>query len=106
ARMTVTVKVCATIDAPTATVWAAVEDIASHTEWMKDAVRITFRSEQHEGVGAEFECLTRVGPLVTTDKFVVTQWQPGELMGIEHRGAVTGDAEFRLEPTGDERTHF
>ena len=98
--MSVTVTVCTTIDAPPASVWAAVENIESHTEWMKDAVRITFKSEQHSGVGAEFECLTRVGPLFTTDKFVVTQWRPGELMGIEHRGAVTGDAEFRLEPDG------
>ena len=100
-RMSVTVTVCTTIDAPPVVVWAAVENIESHTAWMKDAVRITFKSEQHSGVGAEFECLTRVGPLFTTDKFVVTQWRPGELMGIEHRGAVTGDAEFRLEPDGD-----
>jgi hypothetical protein len=41
-------------------------------------------------------CLTRVGPLFTTDRFVVTQWRPGELMGIEHRGAVTGDADSAL----------
>ena len=43
---------------------------------MHDAVRITFQSEQHGGVGAEFECLTRVGPLFTTDRFVVTRWDP------------------------------
>ena len=87
-------------------VWRAVEHIESHTEWMQDAVRITFKSEQHSGVGAEFECLTRVGPLFTTDRFVVTRWRPGELMGIEHRGAVTGDAEFRLGRSGAERTEF
>jgi uncharacterized protein YndB with AHSA1/START domain len=104
--MTITVTVCTTIDASPATVWAAVEDIESHTDWMKDAVRITFKSEPHRGVGAEFECLTRVGPLFTTDKFVVTRWRPGEVMGIEHRGAVTGNAEFRLEPHGDARTSF
>lgn len=104
--MSVTVTVCTTIGAPPATVWAAVENIESHTDWMKDAVRITFKSAQHSGIGAEFECLTRVGPLFTTDKFVVTQWRPGEMMGIEHRGAVTGDAEFRLEPDGHERTRF
>ena len=90
--MSVTVTICTTIDASPTAVWSAVENIESHTDWMKDAVRIT--------------CLTRVGPLFTTDRFVVTQWRPGELMGIEHRGAVTGDAEFRLESAGDQRTRF
>jgi uncharacterized protein YndB with AHSA1/START domain len=104
--MSVTITVCTTIDAPPATVWAAVEHIESHVEWMKDAVRITFKSSQHGGVGAEFECLTRVGPLSTTDNFVVTRWEPEALMGIEHRGAVTGDAEFRLHGDGNHRTRF
>ena len=47
-----------------------------------------------------------IGPLFTTDRFVVTQWRPGELMGIEHHGAVKGDAEFRLAPEGADRTRF
>ena len=38
-----------------------------HPDWMLDADTITFRSEQHAGVGAEFDCLTRVGPLHTRD---------------------------------------
>ena len=104
--MSITVKVCTTIDAPPDAVWSAVENIESHTTWMKDAVRITFKSEQHSGIGAEFECLTRIGPLFTTDRFVVTEWHPGELMGIEHHGAVKGDAEFRLAPEGTDRTRF
>jgi uncharacterized protein YndB with AHSA1/START domain len=104
--VSITVKVCTTIDAPPEAVWSAVENIESHTEWMKDAVRITFKSAQHSGIGAEFECLTRIGPLFTTDRFVVTEWRPGELMGIEHHGAVKGDAEFRLEPEGTDGTHF
>ena len=58
-RVSITVKVCTTIDAPPDAVWSAVENIESHTTWMKDAVRITFKSEQHSGIGAEFECLTR-----------------------------------------------
>lgn len=102
----ITITVCDTIHAPREAVWQAVERIETHAEWMKDAVRITFTSPQHSGVGASFECLTRVGPLFTTDRFVVTQWRPGELMGIEHRGAVTGDAEFRLDSTPGDATRF
>ena len=96
--MSVTIHICTTIAATPDTVWRAVEHIETHTEWMLDADRITFRSAQHEGVGAEFDCLTRVGPLHTTDRFVVTRWEPGAAMGIEHRGAVTGVGEFRLRP--------
>jgi uncharacterized protein YndB with AHSA1/START domain len=102
----ITIRVCTTIAAPREQVWAAVELIESHIEWMQDAESITFRSAQHEGVGAAFDCLTRVGPLHTTDRFVITVWQPGEAMGISHRGAVTGEGEFRLYPWGDGATQF
>ncbi|MFI5052865.1 MAG: SRPBCC family protein [Acidimicrobiia bacterium] len=105
--MSVTIRVCTTIAAPPATVWAAVEKVETHGEWMLDAEAITFRSDQHSGIGAEFDCVTRVGPLHTRDHFVVTQWEPGSCMGIEHRGAVTGVGEFRLSPeAGGSSTQF
>ena len=102
----ITIRICTMIDAPPADVWAEVERIETHTEWMKDAESITFLSARHEGVGAEFDCLTRVGPLRTTDRFVVTEWRPGEAMGIAHRGAVTGDGEFRLRVRDERGTQF
>lgn len=104
--MSIAITVCTDIAVPPAAVWAAVEHIESHVDWMKDAVSVTFRGSARGGVGAEFDCLTRVGPLQTRDHFVVTQWRPGECMGIEHRGAVTGSGEFRLQPIGDAGTHF
>jgi Polyketide cyclase / dehydrase and lipid transport len=102
----ITITVCDTIAAPIDAVWRAVERIETHTEWMKDAVRITFTGTQHRGVGASYDCLTRVGPLFTTDHFVVTVWRRCEVIGIEHRGAVTGDAEFRLQPAPTDATRF
>lgn len=102
----ITIRVCTTITAPPDAVWAAVERIERHVDWMQDAESITFRSAEHAGVGAEFDCLTRVGPLHTTDHFVVTVWEPGAAMGIAHRGAVTGEGEFRILPWGDGATQF
>ena len=102
----ITIRICTTIVASPAEVWAAVERIESHTDWMQDAVSITFRSAQLDGVGAEFDCLTRVGPLHTTDHFVVTEWRPGEAMGISHRGSVTGEGAFHLYPWGERATQF
>ena len=105
--MSVTIHICTTIAASPDDVWRAVERIDTHSEWMADAGSITFRSAQHAGVGAEFDCVTRVGPLHTTDRFVVTRWDPGVAMGIEHRGAVTGVGEFRLRPlAGGVSTEF
>ena len=87
------------IPAPPDQVWAAIEDLTTHTEWMADAESITFVTDQRAGVGTEFDCLTVVGPLRTTDRMKVTEWAPGAAMGIEHRGAVTGSGRFTLEPS-------
>jgi hypothetical protein len=112
--VTVEIRLCETIGVAPDAVWAAMEDLASHTEWMADAVAITFRTEQRAGVGTEFECLTKVGPFTTTDVMTVTEWEPGNVMGIEHRGVVTGSGRFRLRslPAGmtelcwDERLRY
>lgn len=100
------IEVATNIDAPPETVWAVLEPVESHVEWMADAVRITFRTEQHRGVGTEFECLTRVGPLSTTDVMTVTEWEPGAVMGIEHRGVVVGRGRFTIRPLAVQRTRF
>jgi len=94
--MTVHVESTVTVGAPPPAVWAALEPIESHVEWMADAVAIRFRSEEHAGVGAELECETRVGPLRTLDVMQVVEWEPGRAMGIEHRGLVTGRGRFTL----------
>ncbi len=101
------------IQAPPDIVWRYVRNIASHTEWMRDAVAIRFTSPTTEGVGTTFDCDTRVGPFRLTDRMEVTEWLEGESMGIRHAGIVTGDGNFRLQATADgtrfiwtERLHF
>ena len=84
------------IDAPPRAVWASIKDIASHVEWMEDAVAIRFTSARRSGVGASFDCDTQVGPLRVTDKMEVTEWRPGRAMGIRHVGVVTGEGRFSL----------
>lgn len=94
------VEVSTVLAAPPETVWSVIEPIETHTEWMADAVRITFTSERRRGVGTAFDCLTRVGPFRTVDRMVVTEWEPGRAMGIEHRGLFRGAGRFTLEPAG------
>jgi hypothetical protein len=99
--MTVTTRCCETIAAPAPAVWAAIERIETHVEWMADAVRIVPIGAAREGVGAAFSCETRVGPLRTHDRLVVTEWVPGRLLAVAHTGAVRGEGRFTLRAVID-----
>jgi len=88
--------VAITIAATPADVWQVIEPIEHHVDWMTDAESITFTTSARRGVGTRFDCLTKVGPLRTTDRMKVTEWVPGEAMGIEHAGVVTGTGRFTL----------
>ena len=100
------IRVSVVIDATPAQVWADVEHVASHVEWMADAEAIRFLSEQTQGVGTTFECDTKVGPLRLTDVMEITEWEPGARMGVRHVGLVTGTGVFTLAPVGDSATAF
>jgi len=100
------IRVSTVIDATPAEVWAQVEDVGSHVQWMADAVAIRFTSTDHAGVGTTFDCDTKVGPLRLTDKMEITAWRPGEAMGVRHVGLVTGSGVFTIEPAAEDRTTF
>jgi len=95
------IRIAETIGAPPEVVWAAIEDIPSHVRWMEDAVAIRFTSANRSGVGAAFDCDTRVGPFRLTDRMVVTEWDPPRALGIRHTGVVTGVGRFVLAPAGE-----
>ena len=87
-------------------VWASVEHIDSHVEWMTDATAIRFTTEQHHGVGTRFDCDTKVGPLKLVDHMEITAWEPERAMGVRHTGLVTGTGAFTLAALSDDRTEF
>ena len=91
------------IDKPPEQVWEELADISSHTEWMTDAVKIRFLTSQREGAGTRFSCVSRVGFLSTTDVMEITEWLPGEAMGVIHKGAVSGTGRFKIAPADNER---
>lgn len=100
------IRVSIVIDAEQAVVWDEVEEIERHVEWMADAVAIRFLSDQREGVGTTFDCDTKVGPMKLTDRMEITEWEAEAVMGVEHRGLVTGRGRFTLHPAGPGRTEF
>ena len=80
-------------------VWDYAADLARNVEWMADAASIAFTSETTEGVGTTLDCLTRFGPLRTTDRIEVIEWDPPHTLGISHQGAVRGTGRFTLTPS-------
>jgi uncharacterized protein YndB with AHSA1/START domain len=100
------IRVSTTLDAPPERVWADIEDVGSHAEWMADAVAIRFLSDQRQGEGTRFECDTRVGPITLTDVMEITEWEPERAMGVDHVGVVGGTGRFTLTPIWGGRTRF
>jgi len=95
------------IDATPAAVWAVVEPVERHIDWMNDAVAIRFVSDQTRGVGTTFLCDTKVGPIKLVDRMEITEWEAGVSMGVRHSGIVTGSGRFTLTPIDlGRRTRF
>jgi hypothetical protein len=101
-RTTVSVDIEASRDE----VWRVVAPIEDHVRWMRDAVAITFTTEQRRGVGTRFEVATKVGPLRLTDHMTITEWTEGECIGVRHTALVTGAGRFALSPITDSTTRF
>jgi hypothetical protein len=91
------------VAAPIDATWEALADLGSHVEWMADAESITFTSPQRAGMGTTFDCVTKVGPLHTVDKMVVTEWAEGGRIAVAHTGIVRGQGVFELV-SGDVET--
>jgi hypothetical protein len=91
-----TIHVDRIIGASRAVVWSELRQIDRHVKWMADAESITFLSTNTEGVGTEFACRTKVGPIVLNDKMEITAWVDEETMSVIHRGIVTGEGTFTL----------
>ena len=100
------VRVATVIDAPPDRVWQVLADVADHVDWMEDAARITFTSEQRSGEGTTFDCVTRVGPLRLTDRMEITEWEAPHAMGVRHVGAVAGTGVFTVAPRGHAASLF
>jgi hypothetical protein len=102
-----TISVSIELDATPAAVWAVVEPVERHVDWMHDAVAIRFVSDQTRGVGTTFLCDTKVGPITLVDRMEITAWEPEVTMGVRHTGVVTGSGAFTLTPIDlGRRTRF
>ena len=93
-----TIQISIHINATPQALWGELRHIDRHVNWMNDAVSISFLSPSTEGAGTTFSCLTKVGPLKTTDIMTITQWEENKTMGVEHVGLVKGTGTFQIAP--------
>ncbi len=98
------IEVC--IRAPLQLVWEMVADVRTHTEWMVDAESITVTSDCSSGVGTTFDCVTKIGPFRTIDHMEITEWIEERVMGVAHRGLVSGSGRFTLQEAGPSDTNY
>lgn len=83
---------------PSHTVWSALADLGSHSDWMTDASSIVFAGDQREGIGTRMEVETVVGPFRTLDVMEVVGWNEGHSIEVVHEGLVTGRATLSVSP--------
>lgn len=102
--MSAPVQVQVVIAAPVERVWAALERVEEHVEWMADAEKLTFLTDRRRGSGTRISVLTRIGPLRTTDVIEFTAWEPPWRMAVRHEGLVSGHGEFELTAADDSTT--
>ena len=104
--MSKTIKVSTIINAPLKTVWNEVSRLENHTNWMNDAEKIDFLSENNNGMGTEMKVLTKIGPIKLYDYMTVTNWVVEKSIAVDHIGIVTGKGEFKLEEIDENNTKF
>jgi uncharacterized protein YndB with AHSA1/START domain len=83
-------------DASPERVWMELADLGSHADWMGDAVDVQFESGPTSGLGTRMRVPTRFGPFRTNDEMKVIEWVEGRVIGVEHRGAVSGIGRFEI----------
>jgi carbon monoxide dehydrogenase subunit G len=82
-------------------VWTVLADWETYTSWMPDVASVRRIGPDREA-GLSLAVRTKVfGVPLVTDRMVVTAWEPGRRMAIQHQGLVQGWAEWRLEPVAE-----
>ena len=98
------IEISKTINAAVEAVWAELERVEKHSEWMTDAIDVRFDDEQRRGVGTRITVATKVGPFRTADRMEFVRWDPLAAMGVRHRGLIGGEGVFTLTANDDATT--
>jgi len=84
------VRVSRVVNAPLADVWAVVADIGGHARWQVDVRAIEFTSVEQRGVGAQYLCAARLGPIRMRIPMTVTEWRERKAVAVRYDGRLSG----------------
>ena len=94
------IEVSTHIEAPPHHVWDVLVDWERQAEWMDDASSVEVCTPEREGVGVLLRCRTNILGISVNDDLAVTEWSPGAVLGVRHRGRlIRGVAAFELTQT-------
>jgi hypothetical protein len=85
-------------------VWTELRQLDHHAAWMADAEAIEFDGPLTAGEGARFVAITRIGPVRTRDRMVVTQWEEGQAIEVDHVSLVRGHGRLSVSWQGPDRS--
>jgi hypothetical protein len=85
-------------------VWPLVADVGNHARWQIDVRAIDFTTPDTEGVGAAYDCHTRLGPIRMRIPMEVTEWRAGESIAVRYDGALSGAGRIALRRRRRRRT--
>ena len=100
------IQVSTVINKPLTTVWDEVKIMENHVNWMEDAAKIDFLSDNTSGIDTKMKVLTKVGPISLNDIITVTEWVEKKSIGVIHQGIVTGKCVFYLSEIDENSTMF
>ena len=78
------IEVSTIIEKPIEVVWDEVKIMKNHVNWMQDAAKIDFLSENKAGIDTKMKVLTKVGPFSLNDIITVTSWEEMKSIGVVH----------------------
>ena len=100
------IQVSTVINKPLTTVWDEVKIMENHVNWMEDAAKIDFLSDNTSGIDTKMKVLTKVGPISLNDIITVTEWVEKKSIGVIHQAIVTGKGVFYLSEIDENSTMF
>jgi uncharacterized protein YndB with AHSA1/START domain len=90
------VRVSRVIPASPRDVWRVVADINGHARWQVDVRAIEFTTSDQRGVGAQYICDTRLGPIRMRIPMTVTEWRERKAVAVRYQGRLSGGGRITL----------
>src|SRR5947208_10385895 len=77
-------------------VWRVVGNIGGHARWQVDVRAIEFTTLDQRGVGSQYLCDAKLGPLRMRIPMTVTEWRERRAVAVRYDGRLSGGGRITL----------